>query len=224
MSGVCIAIDGPSGVGKSTVARSLARELGLQFVDTGAMYRAVGVVARDRGAALDDGETLGALARGLGFAFPVVDGELRTVVDGVDLSERIRSEQASMDASTISKLPPVRQALVALQQRLAGEGGVVMEGRDIGTVVMPRAQVKVFLDARPAVRGRRRLRDLAARGEELPLEDVIRAIERRDHQDRTRVVSPLRPADDATLLDTSDRTVEQVVAAIVQLARSAETR
>ncbi len=220
---VRIAIDGPSGVGKSTVARALARALDLQFVDTGAMYRAVGLVARERGVDLGDGEAVGRLARGLRFAFPVRAGALRTVVDGTDVSERIRTEQASMDASTVSKLPAVRQALVALQQQLAEGGGVVMEGRDIGTVVMPGAEVKVFLDARPEVRGRRRHRELQARGEDVTLAEVIEAIERRDHQDRTRATSPLRPADDAFVLDTSDRSADQVVQAVVDLVRSAET-
>jgi len=222
--GVRIAIDGPSGVGKSTVARELARRLGLQFVDTGAMYRAVGVVARERGAALHDEAQMGALASGLRFGFPVVEGELRTVVDDVDVSERIRTPQASMDASDVSKLPAVRRALVALQQGLAQAGGVVMEGRDIGTVVMPDAEVKVFLDARPEVRGRRRLRDLEAQGRQVSLEEVVRDIERRDHQDRTRATSPLRPADDATLLDTSELTVDQVVQRVCDLAETAQRR
>ncbi len=222
MSGLRIAIDGPSGVGKSTTARRLAARLGYQYLDTGAMYRAVGVLARRAGIDVDDEDALATLTAGLEFAFPVVDGELRTVVDDEDLSQAIRTPEASMDASSVSRHPAVRRALVALQRGLGERGGVVMEGRDIGTVVMPDAEVKVFLDADPRVRGGRRLEDLRAQGRDADLEQVVRAIEERDHQDRTREDSPLRAADDAIHLDTSDLTADEVVERLVDRARGAQ--
>jgi len=215
-----VAIDGPAGVGKSTAARSLAARLGLQYVDTGAMYRAVGVIARRRGSDLEDESAVTALAVSMRFGFHWVDGEQRVVVDGEDLSEEIRSPQASMDASTVSRHPAVRRALVDLQRTMAREGGVVMEGRDIGTVVMPDAELKVFLDAAASVRGRRRLGDLIARGEDADLEEVVADIRRRDEQDRTRDASPLRAADDAFVLDTSDMGPGEVVDRLESLANA----
>lgn len=222
MNGIRVAIDGPSGVGKSTAARLLARELGYQFVDTGAMYRSVGLLAREGGLGLEDEEAVTTLTEALSFSFPIVDGELRTVVDGDDLSRRIRTPQASMDASTVSKLPGVRRALVALQQQLAEGGGVVMEGRDIGTVVMPAAEVKVFLGADARVRGQRRLDELLAAGETADLEQVVLDIEARDLQDSTRATSPLRPARDAIRIDTGDLSIDEVLRELVELVRQAE--
>ncbi len=221
MRRIRVAIDGPSGVGKSTVARELARRLDLQYLDTGAMYRAVGVVARRRGIDLEDEAALAELTESLRFSFPAGRGEPRTVVDGEDLSAAIRTPAASMDASAVSRLPSVRRALVALQRRLAADGGVVMEGRDIGTVVMPDAEVKVFLDADVLERGRRRHRDLQARGEDVDLDRVVRDVERRDHQDRTRAASPLRPAEGAVVVDTTSLAVDQVVDELERLARRA---
>jgi len=218
---ICVAIDGPAGVGKSTAARSLAARLGLQYVDTGAMYRAVGVIARRQGADMADEAGLAALAVAMRFRFPFVEGEQRVVVDDEDLSEAIRTPTASMDASTVSRHPAVRQALVQLQRAMAEEGGVVMEGRDIGTVVMPDAELKVFLDADPRVRGERRVGDLRARGERADLEEVISDIRRRDHQDRTRAASPLRAAEDAIVLDTTDLGPGEVVDRLQALADAA---
>jgi len=222
VSGIRIAIDGPSGVGKSTTARGVARALDYQYVDTGAMYRAVGVIARRQGVAVDDGEALAALTRTLRFAFPIVDDTLRTVVDGEDLSVAIRTPQASMDASAVSRHPGVRRALVELQRSLATRGGVVMEGRDIGTVVLPDAELKVFLDADPRIRGERRLAELRARGEDADLDQVVADIEARDHQDRTRADSPLRQAAGAVRVDTTRLGIDQVVDRLVQLAHRAE--
>ena len=221
---VRVAIDGPAGVGKSTTARALAARLGFQYVDTGAMYRSVAVIGRRRGLDLGDEDALAAVASGLQFRFEPADGEQRTVVDGEDLSEAIREPQVSMDASTVSSLPAVRRALVAVQQALAAAGGVVMEGRDIATVVMPDAEVKVYLDADPEVRGRRRLADLRARGAEATLAAVVADMRARDHQDSTREDSPLRRADGAALLDTTHLTPDEVLDRIVILARAAAKR
>jgi CMP/dCMP kinase len=216
---VRVAIDGPAGVGKSTTARALAARLGFQYVDTGAMYRAVAVVARRRGVDLEDEAALAALARTLRFHFVAGDGEQRTVVDDEDLSVAIREPRVSMDASSVSRFPAVRRALVALQQGLAAEGGVVMEGRDIATVVMPDAEVKVYLDADPAVRGERRVADLHARGIAADLEEVVADMRARDHQDSTREDSPLLCAEGATLLDTTHLDPEQVIDRIVSLTK-----
>ncbi len=221
MRGIRIAIVGPWGVGKSTTARELARRLDYQYVDTGAMYRAVGVLARRRGLSIDDGDGLAALTETLGFEFPIVDGVLCTVVDGEDLNQAIRTPQASMDASSVSRHPGVRRSLLELQRTLATRGGVVMEGRDIGTVVLPDAELKVFLDADPRIRGERRLVDLHARGEDADLEQVVAAIEARDHQDRTRADSPLRQAEGAVRVDTSTMSVEAAVDRLVELANRA---
>jgi CMP/dCMP kinase len=221
VSGIRIAIDGPSGVGKSTTARELARRLDYQYVDTGAMYRAVGVIAHRRGISVDDGDELAALTETLAFDFPIVAGVLCTVVDGEELSQAIRTPRASMDASSVSRHPGVRRALVELQRALATRGGVVMEGRDIGTVVLPDAELKVFLDADPRIRGERRLVELRSRGEDADLEQVVAAIEARDHQDRTRADSPLRQAEGAVRVDTSRMGIKPVVDRLVELAHRA---
>ena len=223
-SPIRVAIDGPAGVGKSTTARALAARLGYSYLDTGAMYRVVAVLARRCGFDLDDEAALASLAADLSFCFPFIDGEQHVVADGEDLSAPIRTPQASMDASLVSRLPAVREALVATQRRLASAGGVVMEGRDIGTVVMPTAEVKVFLDADPRVRARRRLGDLETRGQSADLDDVLEDIRQRDHQDRTRAVSPLRPADDAIELDSGPLTPEEVVDQLVALVERARQR
>jgi len=216
---IVIAIDGPAGAGKSTIARSVAQELGYTYVDTGAMYRAVGLLAHEGGIALDDADTLGPLADGLEFSFPWVEGALRTVVQGRDISALIRSPEAALRASTVSKIPQVRAALVKRQRAMASRGGIVMEGRDIGTVVFPDAELKVFLTATARVRGERRWKQLRAKGDDsMSLEHVISEIERRDHQDATRAVAPLRPAEDSVVLDTSKLGIGRVRQALLRLA------
>jgi len=213
-----VAIDGPAGAGKSTIAKLCARALGYTYIDTGAMYRAVGLFARRAEVDFGDGEALARLVAGLRFDFPWVDGELHTIVNGEDVSGPIRTPQGAMDASTVSKVGSVRDALVALQRSMGSGGGVVMEGRDIGTVVFPSAELKVFLTASPLVRGTRRFRQMRARGQEAVLEDIIAEIERRDEQDSTRALSPLRAAEDSVRLDTSDLPVDEVLTSICKLA------
>ncbi len=213
-----VAIDGPAGAGKSTIAKLCARALGYTYIDTGAMYRAVGLLARRAGVDFTDSAALSELVADLEFDFPWVDGELHTIVNGEDVSLPIRTPQGAMDASTVSKVGSVREALVALQRLMGSEGGVVMEGRDIGTVVFPAAELKIFLTASPLVRGSRRFRQMRARGQEAVLEDIVAEIERRDEQDSTRPISPLRAAEDSVHLDTSDMPVDDVLTVLCDLA------
>lgn len=206
-----IAIDGPAGAGKSTVSRRLAQELGLRYVDTGAMYRVVGVLAEAQGIDLADVAALAALCDGLELRFEERADGLHTVANGRDLSTAIRSATAGQLASKVSTVPVVRERLVALQRAMAAGGGVVMEGRDIGTVVLPDATLKVYLVASAAERARRRCADFHARGEAADVEQVTREIEERDQRDQGRAHSPLRAADDALVVDTTSEGIDAVV-------------
>jgi cytidylate kinase len=209
-----IAIDGPAGAGKSTVSRRLAQALGLRYVDTGAMYRVVGVLADERGIDLGDAAALAALCDALELRFEEHADGAHVLANGRDVSAAIRTAAAGQLASKVSVMPEVRGRLVALQRAMAAGGGVVMEGRDIGTVVLPDATVKIFLVASATERGRRRSAELAARGEAADLEQVTREIEERDRRDQGRAHSPLRPAADALVVDTSSEPVEAVVARV----------
>jgi cytidylate kinase len=211
-----VAVDGPAGAGKSSASRGLAARLGFRYVDTGSMYRAVGVLAQQRGIALDDDSALERLIDGLRID---AAGE-RLVVDGDDLTARVRSAVAGELASRVSTRPIVRTRLVALQRRLGGAGDVVMEGRDIGTVVFPDAGLKIFLTASPEERARRRAAELAARGEAADERQLATDIARRDRRDSERALSPLRPAADAVVVDTSALDLAAVVARLEALARA----
>ena len=213
MRRIVVAVDGPAGAGKSTASRALAGRLDYAYVDTGAMYRAVGVIAHRRGVALDDDEALARLVGNLRFE-PRDGGGL--AVDGTDVSAEIRRAEAGELASRVSTRPVVRERLVALQRALGAEGGVVMEGRDIGTVVFPNAEVKLYLTADPAERARRRAVELRGRGESVDEAALAREIAARDERDSARSHSPLRPAADARRLDTTGLTLEQVVARMEQ--------
>ncbi|HLK10425.1 MAG TPA: (d)CMP kinase [Candidatus Binatia bacterium] len=214
--GRVIAVDGPAGAGKSSASRTLAQRLGFAYVDTGAMYRAVGVLAAERGVALDDDEALDALVAPLRFS---AGGE-RLVVDGRDLSAAIRTGEAGELASRVSVRPVVRARLVAVQRALAAAGDVVMEGRDIGTVVAPDAAVKFFLTAAPEERARRRAGELAARGERVDVEALARELVVRDARDASRPTAPLRVAADAVVLDTTGRALAAVVAEMERIVRA----
>ena len=212
-----IAVDGPAGAGKSSASRALARRLGFGYVDTGAMYRTVGVLAAERGIDADDAAALGRLVAGLDFEL-ARDGE-RLLIGGRDLSAAIRRPEAGELASRVSTQPVVRQRLVALQRALGAAGGVVMEGRDIGTVVFPDARVKLYLTADPAVRAARRAAELRAGAATIDEAALARELAGRDRRDAGRAHSPLRPAADAVVLDTTALTLEEVVERMERLVR-----
>ena len=210
-----VAVDGPVGSGKSTVARRVAARLGYVYLDTGAMYRAVGLLATEAGVGLDDEDAVVALARSAGLRF---DGDGRLFVGGRDVSAAIRTLEMGAAASRVSALPGVRMLLVEEQRRLAGSADIVMEDRDIGTVVFPDAAVKVYLTARPEVRAARRAAELRANGDEVDEAEVLAALLERDRRDSTRALAPLRQAADAVELDTSEMTLDEVVEAVAGIA------
>jgi len=220
--GCVVAIDGPAGAGKSTVARELARRLGYTLVDTGALYRGVALAAKERGVRWDDGPALGALATSIRLAFAArPDGAQRLHVDGRDRADDIRTPEISMGASDVSKLPEVRAALLGIQRELGREGGVVLEGRDIGTVVFPDAEAKIFLTASAEKRARRRVAELEARGVSSYFARTLQEVQIRDAQDQNRPLAPLKPAPDSVVLDTTDLSIEQVVQRLLELVRRA---
>jgi pantoate ligase/cytidylate kinase len=211
---VIIAIDGPAGAGKSTVARAVAERLGIGYLDTGAMYRAVTYLALRGGVSPHDGAGLEALARAHEPEMRPVPGGMSIRVDGTDVSDEIRDPDVTAAVSEVAAHAGVREAVTAVQRRVLASGSWVCDGRDIGTTVWPSAELKVFLTASAAERARRRAADLAARGVPEPVAEVQAQLAARDHLDTTRTVSPLRPASDALHLDTSDLTVDQVVETI----------
>ena len=223
-----VAIDGPAGAGKSTVARRLADTLGFVLVDTGAMYRAVALAASRTGVAFGESDAVGAVAQQLvarqALAFDRAgESGLRVWLDGEDVTDAIRAPNIGMGASTVSAHKQVRDALLDMQRQAGTNGGVVLEGRDIGTVVFPDAEVKFFLTARPEVRARRRYDELVAKGTRITLEETLDDVRRRDQQDTTRAVAPLRQAPDATWIDNSDVPIDETVAKMAAIvnARSA---
>jgi cytidylate kinase len=219
-----VAIDGPAGAGKSTVARRLADTLGFVFVDTGALYRMVAVAAKRAGVPWSDAFAVGELANALvargaiAFDRDAARG-VRVWLDGEDVTNAIREPDIGMGASTVSAHKAVRDALLDLQRQAGRAGGVVLEGRDIGTVVFPEAEVKFFLTARPEVRAKRRFDELTTKGQEVTLEDTLAEVRRRDEQDTTRAVAPLRQAEDAVLIDNSDFGIDETVARMAARVR-----
>lgn len=226
---VLIAIDGPAGAGKSTVAAALARRLGLPYLDTGAMYRAVGLLALRAGLEPPFSDAakaeIGRLAETHEVSLRIDGDTVRVEVDGDDVTEAIRTPECAMMASAVSAISAVRRALVPVQRRLADLAGGVMEGRDIGTVVLPDARLKAFLTASPEARARRRHQEILARGVRVELEEIREQQRRRDRQDTSRADSPLQVAQGAVVLDTTGMTVSEVVDRLLEeLDRTADRR
>lgn len=215
--GYNIAIDGPAGAGKSTIAKLTAKQLGFIYVDTGAMYRAMGVFLMRRGVDPADEAAISAECREADITIRYENGEQVVYLNGENVNGVIRTEEAGTMASLTSKNPDVRKKLVELQQRLAADADVVMDGRDIGTCVLPDARVKVYLTADSKVRAARRYQELEAKGVSCSIEEIERDIIERDHQDMTREISPLMQAADAVLVDSSHMTIEEAVDAVIAL-------
>ena len=216
---ISVAIDGPAGAGKSTLARQLARDLGYIYVDTGAMYRAVGLYALRAGADPADPAAVDPLLPGIRLRLAVLDGEQHIYLNGEDVSALIRTEAVGMAASAVGANPAVRAFLLGLQRDMARTGNVLMDGRDIGTVILPDATVKIFLTASPEARARRRWLEYQAARRPDRYEDVLADVKRRDEQDSGRAAAPLRRAEDAVLLDTSAMDLAQSLAAMKQIIK-----
>ena len=213
-----IAIDGPAGAGKSSIARAAAANLGFIYVDTGALYRTVALAALKQGLTPDEKEKIVALLPQIDVSMGFVDGEQRVFLNGEDVSEDIRLPEVSGAASTVSAIPEVRQFLFDLQRDMARTNDVLMDGRDIGTVVLPDAQLKIFLTATPEERARRRYEQIKDKSD-ITYEEVLKDLNQRDYQDTHREIAPLKQADDAVLLDTTHMSFDEVVAAIENLAK-----
>ena len=217
--GLLIAIDGPSGAGKSTVSRLLAQRLGYLQIDTGAMFRAVACLLQQAGIDPDDSPAVEHLCRDVDIHLEQSDGRQRVFANGRDVTDLIRTPEMSLMTSRVSTLRPVREAMLQAQRRMGARGGVVLEGRDIGTVVFPDADVKFFLSASAAERGRRRYQELLARGEQVTMEETVQAVVSRDQQDSQRDLAPLRQADDAIAIDSSGLLIEEVLDSMVAVCR-----
>lgn len=216
-----IAIDGPAGAGKSTMAKRIAAKMGIVYLDTGAMYRGIACYSLSANASPEKSEEVVPLLGGVKMDISYVDGVQKVIINGEDVTPYIREHKISMAASTISKIPEVRLKLVELQREIASRTDCVLDGRDIGSYVLPNADVKIYLDARPEVRARRRLDELTAKGTagELTYEEILADIVARDYQDTHRDFAPLKVADGATVIDTSDMTIEEVAEEVAELCK-----
>ena len=212
-----IAIDGPAGAGKSTIARKVAEKLSFIFVDTGAMYRSMALYFIRHDIAAQDEEKIAAACPDIDVSIAYQDGEQQVILNGENVNGLIRTEQVSMMTSDTSKYPVVREKLLSLQRGLAEKENVIMDGRDIGTCVLPNADVKIYLTASAAERARRRYKEQTERGVDCDIKEIERDIIARDEQDMNREVAPLRQAEDAVLVDSSDMTIDQVVDEIIRI-------
>ncbi len=214
-----VAIDGPGGAGKSTVAKAVAKQLGIIYVDTGALYRAIGYYIKTKNVDPHDADAVTALLPEICVELNYVDGEQFVFLNGESLGDRIRTPQISMYASAVSAIPAVREFLLQTQREIAEKHSVIMDGRDIGTVILPQANVKIFLTASDECRAKRRYNELVAKGIETTYEDVLKEMAERDSNDRNRAVAPAVAASDAVILDNSWMTVEESTEAVIRLIR-----
>lgn len=214
-----VAIDGPAGAGKSTIARAAAKKLGFIYVDTGALYRAVGVYSLRNGLDTENPETVEGTLPYIQVELQFQDGVQHVLLNGEDVSEEIRTPQASMAASAVSAVPAVRQFLFDLQREIAAKNDCIMDGRDIGTVVLPQAEVKIFLTASPETRAMRRFKELQEKGAPDTYEAVLADLKQRDYNDSHRAVAPLKPAEDSVLVDTSALTLPQSVEKVIEVIK-----
>ena len=212
-----IAIDGPVGAGKSTISDEVAKRLHILHLDTGAMYRAAGLAALKRGVSLDDENAVGAVISEANISVSYVDNAQRTYLDGEDVSEKIRTQQAGQAASAVSRFAAVRQKMVAAQRAMAQNTSMLLDGRDIGTVVLKNATAKIFLTASPEARARRRMNQLKEKGDSTPFEKILQEVKARDEQDEHRAVDPLKKAEDAVVVDSSALNFEETVQAILRI-------
>ena len=220
MSIINVAIDGPAGAGKSTISRAAAKEMGYIYIDTGALYRTVGLNAMRKGADVNDPESvIATITDDLKVELRFIDGEQRMFLNGEDVSDKIRTPEASSAASKVSAVPEVRKYLFDLQKNLAKNNNCIMDGRDIGTVVLPDAKVKIFLTASPEARAKRRYDELIGKGMDVKYDDVLADMIKRDYDDSHRAIAPLKQADDAILADTSDITLEESIALIIKIIK-----
>lgn len=215
-----VAIDGPAGAGKSTVARAAAKELGYIYVDTGALYRAVGLNALRIGVETTDAVKVAETLDSISVELKFVDGEQQVLLNGENVSSEIRTPDASMAASNVSAIPAVRAFLFDLQRDIAKKNNCIMDGRDIGTVVLPDAQVKFFLTASPEIRAKRRYDELIEKGSDVDYDDVLADLIKRDYNDSHREVAPLKPAEDGVTVDTSGLTLEESIDKIIETVRN----
>ena len=214
-----IAIDGPGGAGKSTVSKAVAAKLGIVYVDTGALYRTIGLYVKSKGISPKDAEAVSACLPDVSIEIRYIDGKQCVFLNGVDHGDDIRTPEMSMYASAVSAIPAVRAFLLDTQRDIARKNSVIMDGRDIGTVILPNAQLKIYLTASEECRARRRYDELIAKGQDVKFEDVLAEMNQRDKQDSSREVAPATAAEDAILLDNTDLDFEGTVEAIVKLAK-----
>ena len=213
----CVALDGPAGAGKSTVAKAVAKNLEILYVDTGALYRSLALFAINNNVSCSNEENVLKILDKANVELKYVDKVQRVFLNGEDVSEKIRTPEISMGASDISAIPAVRQFLLDLQRKIAKENSVIMDGRDIGTVILPDAEVKIFITASAEIRAKRRYDELIEKGQDVVYEDVLKDVIERDYNDSHRKIAPLKQADDAVLLDTSSLSLDESIDAVIEI-------
>ena len=216
---VSVAIDGPAGAGKSTIAKMLSRKLGFIYVDTGALYRSIGYYSILNGIDYNDNVKVSNLLNTINIDLKIKDDRQYVYINNIDVTDKIRTPEVSMAASSVSAIPRVREFLLNLQKQIAVKNNVIMDGRDIGTVVLPDAKVKIFLTASSEERAKRRYDDLIKENKNIVFEDVLKDIKQRDYNDSTRKIDPLKPADDAKIVDTTGETLEQSVSRLYSIIK-----